>query len=170
VPRFIPEKLYRTFLENMPVACVDVAVVDHGSVLLVKRKDAPARGQWWVPGGRVWKGEMLRDTAARKARDEVGIECHIGPIIHTAETIFPDGPGGIAVHSINACFFAYPVSKRAAARLDKHHASHKWVRSIPAGLHPYVARCLQAAGLETASRRRGKVRAPRRPPSGQLRS
>lgn len=167
--RFIPEKLYRTFLENMPVACVDVAIVDRGSVLLVKRKDAPARGQWWVPGGRVWKGEMLRDTAARKARDEVGIECHIGPIIHTAETIFPDGPAGIAVHSINACFFAYPVAKRAAARLDKHHAGHKWVRTIPAGLHPYVARCLQAAGLETAAPRRKRTsRAARRSPTKRL--
>ena len=126
--RFIPEKLYHQFLKGMPLACVDVAIVDRGSVLLVKRKDAPARGEWWVPGGRVWKGEMLRETAARKAREEVGIECHIGPIIHTAETIFPDGPAGIDVHSINACFFAYPISPRARARLDDHHAGHKWVR------------------------------------------
>ena len=66
----IPEPLYRQFLENMPLACVDVAIVDRGRVLLVKRNDAPARGEWWVPGGRVWKGEMLRDTAARKARED----------------------------------------------------------------------------------------------------
>ena len=32
----------------------------------------------------------MRETALRKAKEEVGIECHIGPIIHTAETIFPD--------------------------------------------------------------------------------
>jgi len=157
--RLIPENLYRKFLQRMPVACVDVAIVDHGSVLLVKRKDAPARGAWWVPGGRVWKGEMLRETAARKAREEVGIECHVGPIIHTAETIFPDGPGGIDVHSINACFFAYPVAPNAETRLDDHHAGHKWVRSIPRGLHPYVVRCLQAAGLEPAKRARRKRKA-----------
>lgn len=150
----VPEKLYREFLERMPLACVDVAIVYRGRVLLVKRKDAPARGQWWVPGGRVWKGEMMRGTAARKALEEVGIECHIGPIVHTAETIFDDGPGGIAVHSINACFFAYPVESTARAKLDRHHASHKWVRSIPAGLHPYVTRCLQAAGLEPANKTR----------------
>lgn len=151
---FIPEKLYNQFLEAMPLACVDVAIVDRGSVLLVKRKDAPARGEWWVPGGRVWKGEMLRETAARKAREEVGIECHIGPIIHTAETIFPDGPAGIDVHSINACFFAYPISPSAKAHLDNHHAGHKWVRSIPPGLNPYVVRCLQAAGLEASAPRK----------------
>ena len=157
VKQLVPLELYRKFLERMPLACVDVAVVDRGRVLLVKRRDAPARGQWWVPGGRVWKGEMMRDTAARKARDEVGIECHIGPIIHTAETIFENGPGGIAVHSINACFFAYPVAPAVRTRLDRHHAGHKWVRAIPSGLHPYVTRCLQAAGLEAA-----KLRHPRR--------
>lgn len=149
---WIPAEIYRQFLESMPIACVDVAIVHRGAVLLVKRKDAPARGQWWVPGGRVWKGEAMRETAARKAREEVGLECHIGPIIHTAETIFPDGPGGVAVHSINACFFLYPAAARVriSPKLDAHHGGVKWVRKIPAGLDPYVVRCLQAAGLETA--------------------
>ena len=147
---WISDKTYRGFLASMPIACVDIAIVHRGAVLLVKRKDAPARGQWWLPGGRVWKGEMMRATAARKALEEVGIECHAGPIIHTAETIFPDGPGGIPVHSINVCFFLYPVSSkvRLSPKLDAHHGGAQWVRTIAAGLDPYVVRCLQAAGLE----------------------
>jgi len=114
MPHWVPAALYREFITRLPIACVDVAIVDRGAVLLVKRKDDPARGEWWVPGGRVWKGEKLRDTAARKAREEVGLDCHVGPIIHTAETIFPDGPGGIPIHSINACFFLYPVKRGGA--------------------------------------------------------
>ncbi len=147
---WIPDETYHAFLAAMPIACVDVAIVHRGAVLLVRRKDAPARGEWWVPGGRVWKGETMRETAARKARDEVGIRCHVGPIIHTAETIFPDGPAGIAVHSINTCFFLYPVAAtvRLSATLDQHHGGAKWVRTIPRGLDPYVTRCLQGAGLE----------------------
>lgn len=145
--KFIPIELYYQILENVPIACVDVAIVANGAVLLVKRKDSPARGQWWVPGGRVLKGEMMRDTAIRKAREEVGIDCHVGPIIHTAETIFPDGPGGIPVHSINSCFFVYPVDKNFQPELDNHHADYKWVSIIPDGLHPYVERCLMGAGL-----------------------
>ncbi len=146
---WIPADTYRHFLESMPIACVDVAIVQRGAVLLVKRKDAPARGQWWVPGGRVWKGETMRETAARKALEEVGLVCHVGPIIHTAETIFPDGPGGVAVHSINACFFLYPAAARvrSSPKLDAHHGGAKWVRTIPAGLDPYVVRCLEGAGL-----------------------
>lgn len=145
--KFIPKGLYLEIIENVPIACVDIAIVAKGAVLLVRRNDPPARGQWWVPGGRVLKGEMMRETAMRKAREEVGVDCHVGPIIHTAETIFPDGPERIAVHSINSCFFMYPVEKDFSVSLDDHHSGHKWVDHIPHGLHPYVERCLMGAGL-----------------------
>ncbi len=147
---FLPQDLYLQILRSVPIACVDVSIVADGCVLLVQRQDAPARGQWWVPGGRVLKGEKMRDTARRKAREEVGLECHVGPIIHTAETIFPDGPEGIPVHSINSCFLLYPNHAVATdrVRLDQHHAGWKWVESIPPGLHPYVVECLRGAGLE----------------------
>ncbi len=146
----IPQALYNQILENVPIACVDVAVVSNGCVLLVERRDAPAKGAWWVPGGRVLKGERMRETALRKAREEVGIDCHVGPIVHTAETIFPDGPGGIAVHSINSCFLVYPVEDgaRARVRLDDHHSGWRWVSRISPDLHPYVVQCLRGAGLE----------------------
>ncbi len=145
--RFIADKLYHQILENVPIACVDIAIVAEGAVLLVKRKDPPAKDQWWVPGGRVLKGEMMRETALRKALEEVGMKCHVGPLIHTAETIFSDGPAGIAVHSINSCFFLYPAGPGIKPQLDDHHDEYQWVDHIPDGLHPYVERCLVAAGL-----------------------
>ena len=143
----IPWELYSRIIQNVPIACVDVAIVANGAVLLVRRKDDPAKGQWWLPGGRVLKGEMMKAAAARKARDEVGIECHVGLIVHTAETIFPDGPGGISIHSINSCFFMYPVKADFKPSLDSHHTDAKWVRRIPKGVHPYVEQCLMGAGL-----------------------
>jgi colanic acid biosynthesis protein WcaH len=147
---FIPQELYNAILRSIPIACVDISIVASGCVLLVRRGDPPAQGQWWVPGGRVLKGEKMKETARRKAREEVGIDCHVGPIIHTAETIFPDGPGGIPVHSINSCFLLYPVEdlSRTRVRLDDHHAEWKWVNTITPDLHPYVIECLRGAGLE----------------------
>ncbi len=71
--QFIAWELYRQILEFMPIPCVDVAIVAHGAVLLVRRDDPPAQGEWWIPGGRILKGEMMRDAAIRKARQEVGI-------------------------------------------------------------------------------------------------
>ncbi len=147
-PEFIGQDLYKRILELVPIACVDVAIVSGGKVLLVNRKDDPAKGQWWVPGGRVRKGETLKQAARRKALEEVGIACHVGPIIHTAETIFPDGPYGVAIHSINTCFFLYPESTAADCHLDDHHADAKWVDTIDTDLHSYVRHCLIGAGLK----------------------
>ena len=94
----------------------------------------------------------MRATPLRNAQEDVGLEYHAGLIIHTAETIFPDGPGGVSVHSINTCFFLYPVAAqvRLSPKLDAHHGGAKWVRTIPTGLDPYVVRCLQGAGLAPA--------------------
>jgi colanic acid biosynthesis protein WcaH len=143
----IPQDLYNQILINVPIACVDITLVSHGKVLLVKRSVAPAKGQWWVPGGRVLKGEMMVDTAKRKAIDEVGIRVHVGPIVHTAETIFDDGPFDITVHSINSCFFVYPADPDYQPALDNHHEDCRWVNTIEPALHPYVKQCLFGAGL-----------------------
>ncbi|GAC1468200.1 MAG: NUDIX domain-containing protein [Isosphaeraceae bacterium] len=147
---WIPQSVYELILQNVPIACVDIAIVASGGVLLVRRKDRPAAGEWWLPGGRVYKGEKMCAAARRKGVEEVGLECHVGPIIHTAETIFPDGPHGIPVHSINSCFLLYPINRdsEVEVRLDGHHSSYQWARKLPGGLHQYVERCLRGTGLE----------------------
>lgn len=147
--RSIPAELYQEILRRMPIACVDIAIVANGSVLMVKRNDPPAQGEWWLPGGRVIKGETMKETARRKAWEEVGLECHVGPIVHTAETIFPDGPAGIPVHSINSCFLLYPSADSNSVKLDEHSEEFRWVdHIIDWNWHPYVVRCLEEAGLE----------------------
>lgn len=144
----IPSDLYNQILTYLPIACVDIAIVSKGSILLVKRNDMPVKGEWWLPGGRVNKYETMRQTAKRKAIEEVGLHCHIGPIIHTAETIFQDGPNGIPVHSINSCFMLYPVDSISEVKIDEHHSDFDWFDFIASGLHPYVKTCLSKAGLE----------------------
>jgi len=145
---YIKQSLYNQFLENLPLSCVDIALISQGNILLIKRNDPPAKGQWWIPGGRVLKNELMKDTAKRKAIEEVGIECHVGPIIHTAETIFSDGPSNIQVHTINTCFFVYPVNKDINTKLDSHHLDYMWIKYIPKKVHPYVRDCLLKAGLD----------------------
>ena len=146
--KHIPQELYNEIIRNVPIACVDVVIIHSTEALLVKRKDPPANGKWWVPGGRVFKGELMSEAAKRKCSEEVGLDCRIGPIIHTAETIFGDGPCGIPVHSINACFLAYPEYGYDPI-LDGHHKDYFWISSIKdkRNLHPYVIDCLKAAGF-----------------------
>lgn len=144
----IEDSLYKQILACIPIACVDVAIMSKGSVLLVMRGDMPARGQWWLPGGRVLKGETMKQTAVRKARLEVGLDCFVGPLVHTAETIFPDGPHGESVHSINSCFMLFPKRPNDQPYLDGHHVSYKWSSIIEDDMAEYVKACLLKCGLE----------------------
>jgi len=145
---YIADELYMQILDAMPIACVDVAIIHDGRVLLVQRKDAPAKDQWWLPGGRVQKGETLRDAARRKALEETGLACVVDSPIMTAETMFEDGPQGTSVHSINTVYRLAPhMLTEPQVVLDGHHANYEWVDAIPKGVHRYVRTALEACGL-----------------------
>jgi len=126
----------------------------------VRRAEAPAKGRWWVPGGRVVKGETLASAAWRKAKMETGIDCVVGPVVHRAELCFPDGPGGKGVHAIATCFLLTPIWDKFDVRIDGTSIDWRWCNDpddfwADAGegepehieLHEYVRACLKRAGL-----------------------
>lgn len=143
---WIDQGLYNAFLTNMPLSCVDVCIFCDKGVLLVKRNTEPLKGGWCMPGGRLFKGELLKDCAKRKCIEEVGLDCTIGPIVHTDETVFDTGPRNIPIHSINVCFFAIPSNYDV--RLDTYSDDFKWVLKIDPDFHPYVRKCLEKCGLQ----------------------
>lgn len=57
--KVITLKLYKTFHQLMPIACVDLVIKSDYGILLGKRRNKPAQGKWWFMGGRVLKGETL---------------------------------------------------------------------------------------------------------------
>lgn len=58
-----------------PLVSIDLVVTSpSGEVLVGKRVNRPARDTWFVPGGRILKGERLRDAFARIALAELGRE------------------------------------------------------------------------------------------------
>ncbi|SFO40037.1 ADP-ribose pyrophosphatase YjhB, NUDIX family [Geodermatophilus obscurus] len=55
-----------------------VVLDDAGRLLLVRRRNAPGRGLWSVPGGRVEPGESLPAAVAREVREETGLTVRVG--------------------------------------------------------------------------------------------
>lgn len=126
----IPQPLYDQIVSLMPIVCVDVAIVNKGSILLVKRRDEPMPGHWWLPGGRLFKGETLDACAYRKALEETGLECAVDQMIHYASTDFG------SVHSVNFVYLLRANSREV--KLDPTCLSNRWVSDIEDGFHRYI--------------------------------
>jgi colanic acid biosynthesis protein WcaH len=104
---------YQQILQRVPVLCVDGIILNNrGQFLLVKRKNAPMLGEWWVPGGRVLKGETLEAAFRRKMREELGVDVRILMPLGYFEVQHEDdprgGPGG--VHQVSVVFAAVPLN------------------------------------------------------------
>ena len=83
----------RTVPTQPPRPTVAVGVVARdadGRLLLVLRGQAPNRGRWSLPGGRLEAGETMAQAAARELREETGLEATIGEVAGVVERIGAD--------------------------------------------------------------------------------
>lgn len=71
----IARQLYEQIVQVLPIVCVDVIIrAPDGRYLLVKRRNEPLQGEWWVVGGRILHGEPVLEAVRRKMREEIGID------------------------------------------------------------------------------------------------
>ena len=144
----IPAHIYTQILEHMPICAVDFVLLHQGKVLLALRKDEPAKGQWWIPGGRVLKNETLIDAVKRKAKQEMGVDVEIIRKIDSYEVMFTEAPFPdvkTGVHYLAVCFLVIPQDTNIIISLDKTQQKHKWISHIEEELHPYVKTALRDA-------------------------
>jgi len=83
-----------------PIAGVGVVVFRNEEVLLVKRKKAPYKGQWSIPGGKQRLGETVTQAAHRELMEETGVEVNELTLVDVIDIIVPDEEGKILYHYI----------------------------------------------------------------------
>ena len=67
---WMPERVWRQVKRSIPIACVDVLLENsNGEILLGWRKISPYSNVWATPGGRVARGESLRNATRRILRE-----------------------------------------------------------------------------------------------------
>jgi 8-oxo-dGTP diphosphatase len=79
-----------TTVSDHPLVGVGVVIVSDGAILLVQRGREPGIGLWAVPGGKVRRGETMRDAARREAREETGLDVEVSDVIWVGEHIDDD--------------------------------------------------------------------------------
>lgn len=121
---------YIKVLDTMPILCVDAIVIDKGRCLLVKRKNEPLKGQYWLPGGRVFKNETLEDAVKRKMKEEIGVEVSIIKLAGFHEYLYKENEFGLdSIHTLSAVFFVSPLDTMIV--IDSQSDDYIWSDTLP---------------------------------------
>lgn len=136
----IPPLEYNKIVDLMPILCVDVIIrsSDGEKVILVKRNNEPRKGEWWVIGGRVLKGETLEQAVARKMWEEAGIyKGSVKPkCLGYYEGLFQEHRFDFEglLHTVSIVFevryYGPPI-----LTLDSQSSEWKWSEDLPKGLY-----------------------------------
>lgn len=122
----LPSELYSEIHRVMPIVCVDVVVHYHDKILMIKRKREPAKGQFWFPGGRLFKKECLKEAAYRIVKSETGLSLKNPILIGHDETRFLTDPFGHynGTHTINFVYSSRVscIDVMANIVLDENHS------------------------------------------------
>ncbi len=145
---FVPEETFGDCLAHLPQVCVEVVVAHDGGVVLARRTNEPAAGEWFWPGGRLYKGERLPVAARRIAREELGlavaIERRLGVHSHFWDTASVEGVD--SRHTVNVVFLVTPTDEFDVT-LDCQHDEWRLVHSLEESAHEYAKEYIQAYNL-----------------------
>jgi colanic acid biosynthesis protein WcaH len=139
----LPLHEFRQVVRDSVLVSLDLLIVnERNEVLVGTRKNSPAKGWLFVPGGRVHKGEVLRNALQRISTDETGMNLgkEGGTLYGIYDHIYPENAFGepdISTHYVViACLF-YLRSFTPDPRDDQHEELR--MMSIPELLaHPRV--------------------------------
>lgn len=139
---YTPPEEWKTVVANVPLVSVDLVIRHDGGVVLGKRQNEPAKGAWFVPGGRVQKNERLEEAVHRVAKSEVGCEVTIDHRLGVYEHFYEASEFADVdtKHYVANGFVVDPKSDTFAP--DDQHADLRIFEPPFPDLHPYVEQYL----------------------------
>lgn len=146
----LPLETYRHSHQGLVLCCHDVVIWHEGAMLLIRRKNHPAKDILWPIGGRMARGFSCEESLRQRVRSECQLELTRIEYIGTGRTTFQTDPfgHGHGTDSLNLMYVAWGEGRLV---LDDLHESPTWVRpgdytaEFREGLHPYVQDMMDAA-------------------------
>jgi len=68
---------FTSLIETAPLVSIDLIIRGEDGYLLGMRSNQPAKGNWFVPAGRIFKNETISHAIKRISTKEVGVEVNI---------------------------------------------------------------------------------------------
>lgn len=123
---------FKLVVQSAPLFSMDLVVLNEKNQILVgKRKNSPAKGYWFVPGGRVFKSEPLADAFERISNAELGHKFdyssakQLGLYDHFYDdSVFGDD---VSTHYINAPYLIKLLDGIVLNLPTEQHQEYRWV-------------------------------------------
>jgi colanic acid biosynthesis protein WcaH len=141
---FLDKDLFSTVIKSTPLVSIDLVVKNKlGQTLLGQRLNKPAKGFWFVPGGRILKDEALAAAFKRLTTEELGEEFNIeqasllGPYDHFYDdNVFGDK---FTTHYVAIAYVLVIDHELSHLPVDIQHGTYQWfdIASLPGnnGVH-----------------------------------
>ena len=101
-----------------PIVGVSAVIFVDKSVLLVRRKQEPAKGQWSLPGGAVELGEGILEALARELREELSVKIAVGGLVGVFDKIFHDRKNQVQYHYVVVDYWGWLVEGKPTPASD----------------------------------------------------
>ncbi|MBL8383590.1 MAG: NUDIX domain-containing protein [Burkholderiales bacterium] len=143
----LPRARFLEIVRHTPLVSVDLVLVRGGAELLLGlRANRPAQGTWFVPGGRVAKGETLAAAVRRVARRELGLDggaagASAARFLGVYEHFYPDNfadEAGTSTHYVVVAHRIDVPAGFAVAAADAQHEDVRWWPLAQAASSPAV--------------------------------
>lgn len=121
---------FKTIVASTPLVSMDLIVRNSfGQVLLGYRINRPAKGYWFVPGGRIYKNEMFEEAFLRLTQMELdqSIELSKASFLGLFQHLYSDSYSGedLSTHYVVLAYEVEVDIMLSALPTSQHHA-YKW--------------------------------------------
>ncbi|MCI0563966.1 MAG: NUDIX domain-containing protein, partial [Nitrososphaera sp.] len=127
----LQEQEFLEVVAKAPLVSIDLVITDRaGRILMGRRVNEPAKGKWFVPGGRIYKHESLDDAFKRVCVTEIGQSFSrsdarfIGVFTHQYDTNFASTPG-VTTHYVVLAYELRPTQD-VQPRTAEQHSEFRW--------------------------------------------
>ena len=109
--------MQREFPE-VPLIGVGAIIIEGDRVVLVKRAHPPLQAEWSIPGGALEVGELVREAAAREAREETGLIVEPGELLGVYDRVLRDAAQRVQYHYVLIDFLCRRIAGDLVAASD----------------------------------------------------
>jgi 8-oxo-dGTP diphosphatase len=108
-----------------PVVGVGAVILDGYKILLEKRKNAPSKGKWSVPGGLVELGEDVKEAVIREVKEETCLDVYEPRLVDVVNYVSLSDRGAVVYHYVILDYLVTVKGGDAKAASDAD--ALKWV-------------------------------------------